>query len=93
MEEEKLTEEQKPILQDAFAELSILKKEKLERNLIDEAILFAPVEYMNNLPISLKPIYLSILKWNAFEENKIYLKNIQNSIDYCLKVKPTKTQK
>ena len=67
-------------------ELNLLKKEKIEREILDKSILFSPIEYSNNLPISLKVIYLSILKWNAFEENKIYLKNIEISLDYCLKV-------
>jgi hypothetical protein len=87
MEEEKFSEQ--TLRLDPSEELSILKKEKMERYLIDESILFAPVEYMNNLPKSLKPIYLSLLKWNAFEENTIFLKNVQNSIDFCLKVNQT----
>eukprot|EP01080_Neovahlkampfia_damariscottae_P005831 gene5831-9654_t len=66
-------------------ELTILKKEKMERELLDETILFAPVEFSNGLPISLKPIYLSLLKWKTLEENPIYLKNIETCIDYCLK--------
>lgn len=57
-----------------------------ERYIIDNAILLAPVEYDNELPVALKILYLTTLKWNAFHSNQKYGENILKAIEWTLQV-------
>lgn len=58
-----------------------------ERYIIDNAILLAPVEFDKELPIALKILYLTTLKWNGFSTNQKFGENILKAIEWTLQVR------
>jgi hypothetical protein len=63
-------------------EIKSMTQFNTEKYFIENAILFNPIKFENEIPANLKVLYLTFNEWDIFNKNPVFCENIAKSLDF-----------